>query len=159
MKEDGLKRYLQLYEEGKDQYLKELKDFWQVYSRVIDESLPYIKELFNGYLIMQAKKVGETVKIPPKFVEQLIRINSKCLKITEIFGNNFDLQNDRNSKIRDMMSNCVTEAGKKQAKFDYGAKNLASFINNKFKTSYTKGGITALGDSYKQLVALFKILL
>lgn len=58
-----------------------------------------------------------------------------------------------------MMSNCITEAGKKEAKYDYGAKNLASFINNKFKMSYSKGCLAALGDEYKQLVALFKILL
>jgi len=58
-----------------------------------------------------------------------------------------------------MMSNSITDAGKKEGKFDYGAKNLASFINTKFKNCYTKGGLVSLGDLYKQLVALFKILL
>lgn len=57
-----------------------------------------------------------------------------------------------------MLSNDLTERGKKEAKFDIGAKNLASFINNKFKTSYSKGGLEAMGESYKQLVNLFKIL-
>jgi hypothetical protein len=89
----------------------------------------------------------------------LIRINGKCFNITSIFGTNFDLENDRNSKIRDMMSNSITEAGKKEAKFDHGAKNLAFFINNKFRNSYSKGCLPALGDEYKQMVALFKILL
>ena len=57
-----------------------------------------------------------------------------------------------------MLSNDLTERGKKQAKFDIGAKNLASFMNNKFKINYSKGGLEAMGDCYKQLVALFKIL-
>lgn len=58
-----------------------------------------------------------------------------------------------------MLTNVITERGKKQAKFDVGAKNLASVINNKFKTSYSKGGVEALGDIYKKLVGIFKILL
>lgn len=57
-----------------------------------------------------------------------------------------------------MLSNDLTEKGKKQAKFDIGAKNLASFLNNKFKINYSKGGLQAMGEAYKQLVALFKIL-
>jgi hypothetical protein len=31
-------------------------------------------------------------------------------------------------------------------------------MNNKFKINYSKGGLEAMGDSYKHLVALFKIL-
>lgn len=57
-----------------------------------------------------------------------------------------------------MLSNDITERGRKDGKFDVGAKNLASYINNKFKLSYTKGGLEALGELYKQLVGLFKIL-
>lgn len=57
-----------------------------------------------------------------------------------------------------MLSNDLTERGKKEAKFDIGAKNLASFMNNKFKINYSKGGLEAMGDSYRQLVDLFKIL-
>lgn len=40
-----------------------------------------------------------------------------------------------------MLSNDITEKGIKEAKFDIGARNLASFINNRFKTAYAKGGI------------------
>ena len=57
-----------------------------------------------------------------------------------------------------MLSNDLSEKGRKEGKFDIGAKNLASYINNKFKTSYSKGGLESLGDLYKQLVELFKIL-
>jgi hypothetical protein len=57
-----------------------------------------------------------------------------------------------------MLSNDLTERGKKEAKFDVGAKNLASFMNNKFKINYSKGGLENFGDSYRQLVSLFKIL-
>lgn len=38
------------------------------------------------------------------------------------------------------MSNDITEKGKKELKTDFGAKNLAIFINQKFKSSYSKGG-------------------
>lgn len=58
-----------------------------------------------------------------------------------------------------MLSNDLTWQGRKDAKLGIGAKNLASFINYKFKISYSKGGLEALGKSYKQLVNLFKILL
>jgi hypothetical protein len=57
-----------------------------------------------------------------------------------------------------MLSNDLTEKGRKEAKFDVGARNLASYINNKFKTSYTKGGLESMGELYRQLVTLFKIL-
>lgn len=57
-----------------------------------------------------------------------------------------------------MLSNDLTEKGRKEAKFDIGARNLASYINNKFKSSYSKGGLEALGELYRQLVSLFKIL-
>ncbi len=73
-------------------------------------------------------------------------------------NNNFELQNERNNLIRGMLSNDLTERGRKQGKFDVGAKNLASYINNKFKVSYTKGGLESMGELYRQLVALFKIL-
>lgn len=55
-----------------------------------------------------------------------------------------------------MLSNDITQRGRKDGKFDVGAKNLASYINNKFKISYTKGGLESLGETYKQLVGLFK---
>ncbi len=57
-----------------------------------------------------------------------------------------------------MLSNDLTAKGRTEGKFDIGAKNLASYINNKFKVSYAKGGLESLGETYKQLVALFKIL-
>lgn len=136
-----------------------MKDFWKVYSRVIEVSLPFVKDLFIKYLFLEAEKVCQKIRIPPEFIQELIRINSKCIKIVDICDNNFELETERNVKIRDMITNCITERGKKEAKFDTGAKNLASFMNNKFKTSYTKGGMEALGDSYRQLVALFKIML
>jgi len=69
------------------------------------------------------------------------------------------LETDRNTKIRGMLSNDLTEKGKKEAKFDIGAKHLAWFVNNKFKVAYSKGGLAGLGDMYKQIVNLFKILL
>ena len=48
-----------------------------------------------------------------------------------------------------MLSNDLTERGRKEAKFDIGARNLASYINHKFKMNYTKGGLESLGDLYK----------
>ncbi len=114
--------------------------------------------MFNNYLQSQAEKLVDKTKKPPDFITELIRINGKCIKIVEFCNNNFELENDRNTIIRGMLSNDLTERGKKQAKFDIGAKNLASFMNNKFKINYSKGGLEAMGDSYKQLVALFKIL-
>lgn len=57
-----------------------------------------------------------------------------------------------------MLSNDLTEKGRKEGKYDVGAKNLASYINNKFKTSYTKGGLESIGETYRNLVILFKIL-
>ena len=55
------------------------------------------------------------------------------------------MENERNNKIRGMLSNDLTERGRKEGKFDIGAKNLTSFINHKFKMSYTKGGLENLG--------------
>lgn len=57
-----------------------------------------------------------------------------------------------------MLSNDLTERGRKEAKYDIGARNLTSYINHKFRMSYTKGGLEAMGDVYKDLVDLFKIL-
>ena len=99
--------------------------------------------------MFQAEKISEKTKKPPEFVEELIRINSKCVAIVEFCGSNFDLENERNNKVRGMLSNDLTERGRKEAKFDIGAKNLASYINHKFKINYTKGGLESLGDLYK----------
>lgn len=156
-KEDGFRKYIEVYEEKKEDLVKEIKDFWFIYSRV-PESLKIIKDLYAEYLLVEAEKVYEKAKKPPDFIEELIRINGKCLKIVEFCNNNFELGNERNNKIRGMLSNDITERGRKDGKFDVGAKNLASYINNKFKLSYTKGGLEALGELYKQLVGLFKIL-
>lgn len=51
------------------------------------------------------------------------------------------MENERNNKIRGMLSNDLTQRGRKEGKFDIGAKNLTSYINHKFKLSYTKGGL------------------
>ena len=67
------------------------------------------------------------------------------MRIVEFCGNNFELENERNNKVRGMLSNDLTERGRREAKFDIGAKNLASYINHKFKINYTKGGIESLG--------------
>jgi hypothetical protein len=125
---------------------------------VLDKSIKILKEIFAAYLISEAEKISEKTKKPPEFVEDLIRVNSKCLNIASFCGNNFELENERNNKIRGMLSNDLTERGRKEAKFDIGAKNLASYINNKFKTSYSKGGLESIGELYRQLVGLFKIL-
>jgi hypothetical protein len=157
-KEDGFKKYLELYEEGKEDFEKEIKGYWTIYSRVLERSLPLTRDMFNNYLQSEAEKLVDKTKKPPDFITELIRINGKCIKIVDFCANNFELENDRNTKIRGMLSNDLTERGKKEAKFDIGAKNLASFMNNKFKTNYSKGGLEAMGDSYRQLVDLFKIL-
>ena len=52
--------------------------------------------------------------------------------------NNFELENERNNKVRGMLSNELTEQGKKEGKFDLGARNLASYFDHKFKSSYHK---------------------
>jgi hypothetical protein len=149
---------LELYEEGKEDFEKEIKGYWTIYSRVLERSLPLTRDMFNKYLQGEAEKLVDKTKKPPDFITDLIRINGKCIKIVDFCGDNFELENDRNTKIRGMLSNDLTERGKKEAKFDIGAKNLASFMNNKFKVNYSKGGLEAMGDSYRQLVDLFKIL-
>ena len=106
--------------------------------------------------MIEATEISKKVRKPPDFIMDLIRINRKCLKVMEFCDNNFELENERNNKIRGMMSNDLTEQGKKEGKFDVGARNLASFMDNKFKTSYSKN--EGMGDTYKDLVALFKIL-
>jgi hypothetical protein len=49
-KEDGLKRYIELYEEGKEEFEKEIRNCWTIYSRVQERSLTFIREIFNNYL-------------------------------------------------------------------------------------------------------------
>lgn len=39
----------------------------------------------------EAEKTSEKTKKPPEFVEDLIRVNSKCLNIAAFCGNNFEL--------------------------------------------------------------------
>ena len=129
--------------------MRELIDLWKVYSRVPDKSVKVLKEIFSDYLLFEAEKISEKTRKPPEYVEELVRINSKCVCIVEFCGNNFDFENERNNKIRGMLSNDLTERGRKEAKFDIGAKNLASYINHKFKINYTKGGLESLGDLYK----------
>ena len=90
-KEDGLKKYLELYEEGKEDFEKEIKCFWQIYSRVLEKSLPFTREIFNNYLQMEAEKIVDKTKKPPDFITELIRINGKCIKIVEFCNNNFEL--------------------------------------------------------------------
>ena len=43
------------------------------------------------YLASEAEKVYEKAKKPPDYIEELIRINGKCLKIVEFCGYNFEL--------------------------------------------------------------------
>lgn len=90
-KEDGLKKYLELYEEGKEDFEKEIKSFWLIYSRVLEKSLPFAREIFNNYLQMEAEKIVDKTKKPPDFITELIRINGKCIKIVEFCNNNFEL--------------------------------------------------------------------
>lgn len=90
-KADGLKKYFECYEEGKEEYERELKDFWKLYSRVSERSLPVIKSIYSNYLLMEAEKVSEKTKKPPEFIQELIRINSKSIKIVEFFNGNFEL--------------------------------------------------------------------
>jgi hypothetical protein len=49
-KEDGFRRYVELYEEGKEDFEKEIRGYWLIYSRVLEKSLPYTREMFNNYL-------------------------------------------------------------------------------------------------------------
>lgn len=144
-KADGFRKYVEMFEDKKDQYQKEIMDLWTVYSRVPEKSVSILKDIFAEYLLYEAEKVTDKTKKPPDFVEELIRINSKCIRIVEFCSNNFELENERNNKIRGMLSNDLTEKGRKQGKFDIGAKNLASYINHRFKMSYTKGGLENLG--------------
>lgn len=129
-----------------------------MYSRVLDQSLPHIKDIYVQYMLGEAEKLSDKSKKPPEFIQELIRINSKSIKIVHYFNGSFEIENERNTKVRGMLSNDLTEKGKKEAKFDVGAKHLAWFINSKFKLSYTKGGMESLGDLYKQIINLFKIL-
>jgi hypothetical protein len=39
----------------------------------------------------EAEKIADKTKKPPEFIEELIRINSKCINIVEFCGNNFEL--------------------------------------------------------------------
>lgn len=52
-KGDGLAKYIELYEEGKDDFEREIRSTWNVYSRVLDKSLPCFREIFNSYLQME----------------------------------------------------------------------------------------------------------
>jgi len=45
---------------------------------------------------------------PPDFINELMRINGKCVRIMEFCGNNFELQNERNNMIKGMLSNDIT---------------------------------------------------
>lgn len=75
---------------------------------------------------------------PPDFINELMRINGKCVRIMEFCGNNFELQNERNNMIKGMLSNDITQSGRKEKKYNVGARNLAIFIDIKFKAAYPK---------------------
>lgn len=90
-KEDGLSKYLELYEDGKEIFENEIKNFWQIYSRVLDKSLPFIREIFNDYLQTEAEKIVDKTMKPPIFINELIRINEKCIEIVEFCNNDLDL--------------------------------------------------------------------
>lgn len=116
-----------------------------VYSRVPSKSIKIIRQIFSEYLMNEAEKVTEKSKKALEFVDELIRLNSKCVQLVEYCSNNFELEDERINKVRGMLSNNLTERGRKEANFDTGAKNLASSINHKFKVSYHKGGQESLG--------------
>ncbi len=90
-KEDGFRRYIELYEDKKEEYAKEIKDLWFIYSRTLEKAIDILKELFSDYLQYEAEKVADKTKKPPDFIEDLIRINSKCVNIVEFCNNNFEL--------------------------------------------------------------------
>lgn len=62
-----------------------------VYSRVLDRSLTYIRDIFRTFLMSEAEKIAEKIKKPPDFILDLIRINGKCIKIVEFCNSNFEM--------------------------------------------------------------------
>jgi hypothetical protein len=48
-----------------------------------------------------------------EFIQELIKINQKNIKIISFFSSNFELENDRNNYVRGMLSNDITQKGKK----------------------------------------------
>lgn len=46
-KEDGFKKYLDTYDEKKDDFAREIKDLWTIYSRVPEDSVKILKQILT----------------------------------------------------------------------------------------------------------------
>lgn len=64
-KNDGFRKYIENFEDKKEDFAKEIKDLWQAFSRVSDKSVRILKEIFSEFLLAEAEKVTDKTKKPP----------------------------------------------------------------------------------------------